>query len=111
MATRSSRLALAVVALLGLSALANAPAHGRQALLSCGDTITSDTTLQADLTNCQSSGIIIGADDVTLDLNGHTIEGDGTRDSTCDPNNEFCDLGVVAEGHSGLVIKNGSVRR
>jgi large repetitive protein len=110
MAIRNSRFALVAVAVLGLSALAGAPAHA-QVPLGCGDTITSDTTLHADLKNCQNNGIIIGADDVRLDLNGHTIAGDGSPDSTCDQSTEFCDFGVVVEGHSGVVIKNGSIRR
>ena len=53
--------------------------------VSCGDTITTDTTLDSDLIDCPNNGIIIGADDVTLDLNGHTIDGDGTPDSACNP--------------------------
>jgi hypothetical protein len=44
----------------------------------CGQTITGDTTLDSDLTNCPGSGVVIGAENVTLDLNGHTIDGDGT---------------------------------
>ena len=111
MATRNSRFALVAVAALGLSALLNAPAAARQAPLTCGATITSDTTLQSDVTNCQSNGIIIGADDVTLDLNGHTIDGDGSTDATCDPSSEFCDIGVVVEGHRGVVVKNGLIRQ
>jgi hypothetical protein len=43
----------------------------------CGDTITTDTTLHHNLHNCPNNGIIIGADNVTLDLNYHTIDGDG----------------------------------
>jgi hypothetical protein len=39
----------------------------------CGDTITTDTTLHKNLVNCPNNGIIIGADGVTLNLNGHTI--------------------------------------
>src|SRR4051794_1470306 len=42
----------------------------------CGDTITVDTTLHADLVDCPSNGLVIGADDLTLNLNGHTIDGD-----------------------------------
>jgi hypothetical protein len=46
----------------------------------CGDAITHDTTLDSDLTNCPGDGIVIGdaADDLTLDLHGHTISGSGT---------------------------------
>ena len=40
-------------------------------------TITKDTKLANNLTNCLGNGIVIGADDITLDLNGHTVDGDG----------------------------------
>ena len=54
--------------------------------VACGDTITADTTLDSDLTNCPGDGLVIGAGSITLDLNGHTIDGDGgdigIRDST-----------------------------
>jgi hypothetical protein len=51
--------------------------------ISCGDTITTDTTLEADLIDCPSNGVVIGADDITLDLNGHVIDGDGTEFADC----------------------------
>ena len=35
--------------------------------VSCGDTITTDTTLDSDLLDCPSNGIVIGAADITLD--------------------------------------------
>jgi parallel beta-helix repeat protein len=76
--------------------------------VSCGDIITSDTTLDSDLTNCPGNGIVIGADDITLDLNRHTIDGDGLLG--CD---EFyaCDFGVDnTAGHDGVTIENGSIR-
>lgn len=38
----------------------------------CGDMITSSLTLEKDLT-CETSGLVIGADGVTIDLGGHTI--------------------------------------
>src|SRR5437870_4972235 len=44
--------------------------------VNCGDAITSDTTLHHDLSNRPNSGILKGADTVTLNLNGHTIDGD-----------------------------------
>lgn len=96
-------LALAVVGHLTLSA----EAASKQA--QCGDTITVDTTLDSDLVNCPNNGIIIAADDVTLDLNGHTIDGDGTPDSACDPVHDFCDFGVAFEKHDGVTVKDGSI--
>jgi parallel beta-helix repeat protein len=77
--------------------------------LSCGDPITADTTLQADLTDCESNGIVIGADGITLDLNGHTISGDGKPVRRC-PRHQLCDFGVANDGHDGVTVRNGSLR-
>ncbi len=78
--------------------------------VSCGDEITADTTLDSDLVNCENNGIVIGADDITLDLNGHRIDGDGTdfEDAGCDKGP--CDVGVVNVGHDGVTVRHGSVR-
>jgi parallel beta-helix repeat protein len=67
--------------------------------VSCGQTITADTTLDSDLTKCTGPAIRIGADDITLDLNGHTIEGKGKGSGV---NN--------VAGHDGVTIENGSIR-
>lgn len=76
--------------------------------VACGDTVTSDTTLVNDLTDCPNNGVVIGADDVTLDLNGHTIDGDGQPFEPCSEG-DFCDVGVANDGHSGVRVINGSV--
>lgn len=84
---------------------------GSRALAShvtCGATITVDTTLDSDLVNCANNGILIGADNITLDLNGHTIDGDGQPFEPC-PENEFCDIGVLNDGHDGITVMNGSI--
>jgi parallel beta-helix repeat protein len=76
--------------------------------VSCGDTITIDTTLDTDLIDCPNNGIVIGADDITLDLNGHMIDGDNALVDPC-PEDQFCDFGVVNDGHNGVRIKDGLV--
>jgi hypothetical protein len=43
----------------------------------CGDLITQDTILSADLYCPGASGLFVQGDDVTLDLGGHTISGSG----------------------------------
>jgi parallel beta-helix repeat protein len=44
--------------------------------LSCGDTITKDTIMTHDLAGCWGGdALIIGANDITLDCNGHFIKG------------------------------------
>ena len=78
--------------------------------VSCGDRITADTTLQEDLVNCPNHGIVIAADGVTLDLNGHLVDGDGTPAADCDQQKEPCDFGVFNDGHDGVTVMHGSVR-
>jgi Periplasmic copper-binding protein (NosD) len=79
--------------------------------VSCGDTITTDTTLDSNLVNCPNNGIVIGADNITLYLNGHTIDGDATPVDPC-PEGESCDVGVDnSAGHRGVTIEDGSVRQ
>ena len=77
--------------------------------VSCGDTITADTTLDSDLVDCPNNGIVIGADDITLDLNGHRIDGDGTEFQDA-LRTEPCDLGIANDGHDGVTVSDGSVR-
>jgi parallel beta-helix repeat protein len=82
----------------------------------CGDVITQDTTLDADLVDCPGDGLVIGADDVTLDLNGHTVDGDDDPR----PPGLGCDTGIVngrfdncsgqQAGHSGVTLRGGTVR-
>jgi len=52
---------------------------------------------------------VIGADDITLDLNGHTIDGDGGLEEAC-ADDEICDVGVINDGHTRVTIEDGSVR-
>lgn len=58
-----------------LVALGAATANAQET--TCGETVTQDTTLQDDLVDCPSgkNGLTIGADGVTVDLNGHKIIG------------------------------------
>ena len=70
-------LAIFVLGVAGLIAFGATQASATH--LSCGDEITADTTLDSDLIDCPNNGIVIGADDITLDLNGHRIDGDGTE--------------------------------
>jgi parallel beta-helix repeat protein len=100
-------LALVGVALVAFSGAAAGPGQPK-----CGERITTDTTLHKDLVNCPNNGIIVGADNVTLDLNGHLIDGDGeTPAAGCHPRKgEFCDVGVLNRGHDGVTVMHGSVR-
>jgi hypothetical protein len=101
--------AIAIVAVALSSAVTSAAGRALAPQPTCGATITVDTRLERDLVNCPSNGLVIGADNITLDLNGHVIDGDGTEFSDCPPD-EPCDLGVVDFDHRGVTIKGGTIR-
>ena len=61
--------------------------------------ITSDYTLTRDLGPCDAGGIYIGADNITLDGNGHKIIGTRTRGP----------YGIYLKGRKGVTIKNCDV--
>jgi hypothetical protein len=66
-----------------------------RAAVECGDTITQDRKLTKDIIDCDVTGLIIGAPDVTLDLNGHRLDGIGESNG-----------GVLnSAGHDGVTIK------
>jgi parallel beta-helix repeat protein len=99
--------ALAAPAVMALSG-GQALAHRHHDDVKCGDTITSDTKLHRNLTDCPGNGIVIGADDIELDLNGHTIDGDGALGCA---DLYACDYGVDnTAGHHGVTIEDGSIR-
>jgi Periplasmic copper-binding protein (NosD) len=99
----------------------------------CGDVITQDTTLDSDL-NCSGDGLVIGADDVRLDLAGHAVTTTGhgadgisnpgfdrvvTENGNVSSPNIAIALGAVADnvlrdlsvyGRSGAVVAEGFVR-
>jgi parallel beta-helix repeat protein len=103
-----SRAMILALVVAGFTALGSGRALASH--LSCGVTITADTKLDSDLVNCPNNGIVVGADNITLDLNGHTIDGDGTLVAAC-PEGESCDVGVDnTAGHKGVTIEGGSVR-
>lgn len=84
----------------------------------CGMVVTQNTTLTSDVGPCSSTGIIIGADNIVLDLGGHRVfafneigdEGAGilarNRTGVTIRNGivEFFDAGVVIEGGSGNLV-------
>ena len=102
------RCTVAIVVGTVLATLTVNPSQAAPAAVACGDTITRDTTLHADLINCPNNGLVIGADNLTLNLNGHTIDGDALT-SACGPD-QTCDVGVADEGHDEVTVVGGTVR-
>ena len=65
----------------------------------CGQTLTQNTRLANDLVDCPGNGLIIGADHITVDLGGHSVDGVNAAASE----------GVSNDGHAGLRIQNGVI--
>jgi parallel beta-helix repeat protein len=63
----------------------------------CGATLVASLTLEHDL-SCAGDGLIVGADGITVDLNGHTITGTGVGS------------GVSAAGRTSVLITGGTIR-
>jgi len=95
---RSRGLALLAAAVIALVAFPALPAH---AAIGCGDTLATNSevvTLTGNLV-CSGPGLVVTADNVTIDLGGYTMRGD---------------LSVVAVGidvtGDDVTIVNGTVR-
>lgn len=103
MQNHQDRLRTAVVAALAVltSLVVVSPASAaKPGVIGCGSTITSSVTLAADIGPCVRGGLVIGADDVTLDLGGHRVFG---KSRTGDG------IGIAVPGHTGVTIRNGTV--
>ncbi len=91
-----------VFALVG--ALSFGAQSARAAVVNCGDVLSEDTFLENDLNGCPGDTLVIGADHITIDLNGHTLAGGG-----CVSGSEEGTVGIRLEGHHHVVIKNGRI--
>ena len=92
------RLAIAGAGAIAATLAATGTASAVQ--LSCGQTITQDTTLTGDVLNCPGPAIVIGADGITLDMNGHTASGAAGNRAH----------GILNQGHADVTVRNGTVR-
>jgi parallel beta-helix repeat protein len=75
------------------------------ATVACGQTITQNTVLDGDVGPCPANGangILIGADNITLDLNGHKVLGA--------PNLINDGAGIYMFRRTGVTVRNGSIR-
>ena len=86
------------VALIATALLFLMPGQALAAHVQCGDVITEDTTLDADLVDCPGEGIVIGASEITLDLGGHTVKGNATG------------YGIANGYYERVTVRDGTVR-
>ena len=97
MPTRIAGTMLAVVCTLSLAA---SPASARNPIAAhCGIVVTQSIKLAKDLAGCPADGLVIGADNVAVDLNGHTLSAADGSSAT----------GILADGHRRIRVFNGTV--
>lgn len=84
-----------VATMVATAAAVAAPGSG------CGMVITQSTILTADIGPCGRGGIVIAADDIDVDLGGHTISGKGKSGDG---------VGILFDGVTGARVLHGTVR-
>jgi hypothetical protein len=67
--------------------------------VSCGQTILVSTVLDSNVGPC-SKGLVIAANNITLDLNGFTLSGTPVGEGA---------PGILLDGVTGVTVKNGTV--
>ncbi len=91
-----------LAALLMMGTVLVAPAAG--AALGCGAVVTQSTKLSNDIGPCPGEGIVIAANNITVDLNGHTISGNPQARGSSDK------IGVELRRVTGVTLENGTVK-
>lgn len=76
--------------------LASVPAAWASGGATCGTVLMEDLVLDADLV-CPGTGLVVGADNVSIDLAGFHLIGSGAG------------AGVYADNRRGLTIRNGTI--
>jgi parallel beta-helix repeat protein len=69
--------------------------------VACGATITQSTTLDSDVGPCTGTGIIIGANNITLDLGGRTIFARAPQTGE--------GAGILVQNRTNVTVRNGRV--
>lgn len=69
----------------------------------CGVSVTASVSLNADVGPCLGHGIIAGADNITIDLNGFAVLGDpGNANTGAD------EAGIYLNGRTGVVVTDST---
>jgi len=97
------KVAASTLGLLVAVGLAGVQPAGALDTLSCGAVVTTSIVLANDIGPCNDDGIKVGADNVTIDLNGHQVFGTGGA------NVPHQAAGVYSDNHTGVVVKNGTI--
>lgn len=96
---RRTLICTSAAALTATATVVGAAGPASAAHVTCGQTILVSTTLDSDVGPC-ADGLVIGANNVTLDLGGFTLR--GTPSAGEGP-------GVLVSGRTGVTVTNGTI--
>ncbi len=68
--------------------------------LSCGDWVFGNAVLMGDLNDCPAEGLVVAADNVTINLNGFTIDGKGGS----------AGISLLSNHHKVTIVGPGTIR-
>src|ERR671915_1794720 len=71
--------------------------HPTPGFVFCGQVIKQSVKVKNDLADCLWDGLVVGASNITIDLDGHTIDGKGIA------------AGIRNDGYDNVTIKNGKI--
>ncbi len=84
--------------------------HPGRGTPACGSVLTRSTRLSGDVGPCTGDGLTLGANDITLDCDGHTIRGTPPgfvpREGPLPPSGGTAGTGIVVEGRADVHIRN-----
>ena len=72
---------------------------------SCGQVITQNVILTSNLNCADSDGLIVGASDIVVDLNGHTISGPDVDSDT----KTSSKVGIMIPNMNNVVVQDGTI--
>jgi parallel beta-helix repeat protein len=82
------------------------------AAISCGMVVTTSITASNNITNCAGDGLVVGANNITINLNGHVIDGDDSGDEGIDNLGGFDNVkvmnGRITDFGYGVFLENGA---
>jgi len=88
---------IGVFCLVLVSGFASAANCGGAVQCNCGDTLVEDYVMTDDL-DCSDHGLIIGNNGITLDCDGHIIDGPGASVNSI--------IGIIIESKANTTVKN-----
>ena len=72
--------------------------------------LKAHTLVANDLIDCPGEGLVIGAPNIVVDLDGHTIDGPDYLLGNITGQEEGFPAGIRVSGHDNVIVRNGTVQ-